>query len=396
MNQKSQHEKQNTFKKVLLVSHITDLSGPTEALANFLKTRTNVLGVIYHPFHYCSDRRSYGGLFQDGALHYGKKLVGAKMPQVASFFKDIILTLYFFIRFKKRFDIYIGVDPLNAMVGIVLRSFGLVKSVIFYTIDWMPQRFHNRILNAIYHAVDKFCVRGCDASWNISGRIVEVRKRQGLANSKNILVPVGAEFEKINLPAIKRTPPKRLALLGALAPSKGVDLVIEAYPEIRDKCPDIELYVIGRTPINAVEDGVVYQPYEGRFLNLGDSVKLLGVKPHDEVFKILPEFDIGLALYKPYANNLSQWADPSRVKDYLACGLPVIITDVPEIAKDIRKFDAGIVTEYTPKALADAVNLLYSDAERFIQMRRNAIKYMENFRWDKIFYNAFQKMNISK
>jgi glycosyltransferase involved in cell wall biosynthesis len=389
-------EEQIIFKKILLVSHITDLSGPTEALEDFLKTRTNVLGVIYHPFHYCSDRRSYGGLFQNGALHYGKKLVGAKIPQVAAFFKDIILTLFFFIRFKKRFDIYIGVDPLNAMVGIVLRSFGLVKSVIFYTIDWMPQRFNNRILNAVYHAVDKFCVRGCDASWNISGRIVEVRKRQGLADSKNILVPVGIEYEKINLPANKKTPPKRLALLGALAPSKGVDLVMEAYHEIRNKCPDIELYVIGRTPINAVEDGVVYQPYEGRLLNLGDSVKLLGVKPHDEVFKILPEFDIGLALYKPYANNLSQWADPSRVKDYLACGLPVIITDVPEIAKDIRKFDAGVVVKYTVKALVDAVSLLYSNAEKFIEMRKNAIKYMEGFRWDKIFLSAFQKMNIPK
>lgn len=384
-------EEQTIFKKVLLVSHITDLSGPTEALEDFLKTRTNVLGIIYHPFHYCSDRRSRGCLYQNDAANYEKHLLGAKMPQVAAFFKDIILTLYFFIRFKTRFDIYIGVDPLNAMVGIVLRSFGLVKSVIFYTIDWMPQRFHNRILNAIYHAVDRFCVGRCDASWNISGRIVEVRKRQGLADSKNILVPVGIEFEKINLPANKKTSPKRLALLGALAPSKGVDLVIEAYPEIRNKCPDIELYIIGMTPINAVEDGVVYQPYEGRLLNLGDSVKLLGVKPHDEVFKILPEFGIGLALYKPYANNLSQWADPSRVKDYLACGLPVIITDVPEIAKDICKFDAGIVVEYKVKALVDAVSLLYSNAEKFIEMRKNAIKYMEGFRWDKIFLSAFQK-----
>lgn len=381
-------------KNILLVSHITDLSGPTEALVDFLKTRTNVLGAIYHPFHYCSDRHSYGGLFQDGILHYWKKLLGAKMPQVATFFKDIILTLYFFLRFKTRFDVYIGIDPLNAMVGIILRYMGLVKSVIFYTIDWMPQRFHNRILNAIYHAVDKFCVRGCDASWNISARIVEVRKRQGLADSKNILVPVGVEFEKINLPAIKKSSPKRLALLGALAPSKGVDLIIEAFSEIRDKCPDIELYVIGRTPINAVEDGVVYQPYEGRLLNLGGSVKLLGVKPHDEVLKILPEFDIGLALYKPYANNLSQWADPSRVKDYLACGLPVIITDVPEIAKDIRKFEAGIVIEYTAEALADAIYLLYTNAKVFARMRENAINYMENFRWDKIFSNAFQKMNI--
>jgi len=46
------------FKSIVLVSHVTDLSGPSEAVENYLKTRSDTLGVIYHPFHYCADRRS--------------------------------------------------------------------------------------------------------------------------------------------------------------------------------------------------------------------------------------------------------------------------------------------------------------------------------------------------
>jgi len=380
-----------TLPKVLLVSHITDLSGPTEALARFLKPRAKMLGIIYHPFHYCADRRSRGELYRNGRRCDEKQSGSMSLPQFLTFFKDVLLSLYFFMRFKTRFDVYLGVDPLNAMVGIVLKRLGLVKSVIFYTIDWMPQRFPNRLLNAIYHMIDRFCVRNCDAAWNISPRIVLVREQMGLAKSKNILVPVGVETEKIKLPReARKTSLRRLVLLGALTPSKGVDLVVEAYPAIKEKHPDLELVVIGRTPLDAVEDGIAYEPYEIRLRALGDSVKLLGVKSHDEVLKLLPDFDIGLALYKPDPNNLSLWADPSRVKDYLACGLPVIITDVPEIARDIAEHQAGIVIHYTPQDLVRAIGRL-SHPGTFRKMRENAIRYMKNYSWESIFTRAFHK-----
>lgn len=379
------------FKKILLVSHITDLSGPTEALENFLRKHSEVLGIIYHPFHYCTDRRSEGRIYYNGQLLYDKRLIGMSMPQLLTFLKDVLLTLYFLVFFKKRFDIYLGVDPLNTMVGIILKRICLVKFVVFYTIDWMPHRFSNRFLNTVYHAIDRFCVRGCDASWNISPRIVKIRQRQGLADSKNILVPVGVEVEKIKLQNIEKKTVRRLVLLGALAPSKGVDLIIEAFPAIKDKCPDIELYVIGKTPQDPVENGIAYEPYEERLMKMGNSVKLLGPISHDKVLEILPDFDIGLAPYKPDTNNLSQWADPSRVKDYLACGLPVIITDVPEIAKDVQEFKAGILIKYNIQELVNSVYLLYSNSEMFKNMRMNALRYMENYTWDRIFTDAFNK-----
>ena len=153
----------------------------------------------------------------------------------------------------------------------------------------------------------------------------------------------------------------------------------------------MELYVVGQTPREAIEDGIAYEPYEGRLSALHESVRLLGVMSHDEVLRILPDFDIGLALYKPYPNNLSRWADPSRVKDYLACGLAVIITDVPEIAKDINRYEAGLVIPYTADALVEAIAALYSEPERTMTMRRNARRYMEKFSWSRIFNDAFRR-----
>ena len=379
------------FTSALLVSHITDLAGPSEALENYLRARSETLGVIYHPFGYCSDRRSSMKEYRNGALVREKRLCGLALPSIPTYVKDAALTLWFFLRLGRRFETCVAADPLNAFVAVVLKKLGLIKHVSFYTIDWMPERFSNRLLNGVYHALDRFCARNCDAAWNISPRIVDIRRSQGLPDAKNVLVPVGVDLDKINLPDKTGLAPKKLVLLGALAPSKGVDLVIEAWPSLLARFPGLELHVIGKTPHNAVEDGVVYQPYEGRLAALGPSVVLHGRMDHDAVLRLLPGCDISLALYKPSPTNLSQWADPSRVKDYLACGLPVVITDVPEIAKDVKRVNAGKVCEYTVEDMARAVGEILADPEGYLAMRRNAVDYMKTYEWAAIFDASFEK-----
>jgi glycosyltransferase involved in cell wall biosynthesis len=378
------------FRKALLISHITDLAGPSEALENYLRERAETLGVIYHPFHYCADRRSIARKYVSGKPVAEKRRCGLALPGLLTYFKDALFSLLFFFSLGGRFDDCVACDPLNAVVAILLKKCRLIDRVIFYTIDWMPGRFANPVLNAVYHALDRFCVRNCDAAWNISPRIVDVRREQGLPDARNVLVPVGVDLEKIDLPDKSGRTPRDLALLGALAPSKGVDLVIEAWPRLIARFPDLRLHVIGKTPNDAVEDGVVYAPYEPRLRALGDCVILHGVMNHDKVLETLPACDISLALYRPTDNNLSRWADPSRVKDYLACGVPVIITDVPEIAKDVAAEHAGIVADYTSEAVEAAVAAMVENPSDWQAMRQAAVDYMQRYRWSAIFDASFE------
>ena len=379
------------FKSIVLVSHVTDLSGPSEAVENYLKTRSEKLGVIYHPFHYCADRRSRMKDYRDGRITREARHGGWNLPALATYVKDALFTLYYFLRLGGRYEVYLGADPLNTVVGVLLKWLKLTDFVIFYTIDWMPERFSNKLLNAVYHWLDRFCVRHCDAAWNISPRIQDVRRSQGLPDSKNVLVPVGVDLEKIDLPDKSATEPRDLVLLGALAPSKGVDLVIEAFPKLKERFPQLRLHIIGKTPHDAVEDGVVYQPYEPRLAALGPDVILHGAKPHDEVLAMLPAYDVALALYKPSPNNLSQWADPSRVKDYLACGLPTVITPVPEIHKDIAALNAGVVVDYAVEPLADAIGRMLADPGLWRSMREAALAYMQSYSWSSILDRVFEE-----
>ncbi|KHK01468.1 glycosyltransferase [Desulfovibrio sp. TomC] len=378
------------FAKALLISHITDLAGPSEALENYLRSRSDSLGVIYHPFHYCSDRRSIAKKYAAGRLVSESRGGGWALPNLLTYVKDALFSVFFFAGFLSRFDACVACDPLNGIVAVLLKKCGLIKRVIFYTIDWMPGRFANPALNRLYHALDRFCLRNCDAAWNISPRIVEIRREQGLPDERNVLVPVGVDLEKIDLPDKSATTPTDVVLLGALSPSKGVDLVIEAWPALLARFPHLRLHVIGKTPNNAIEDGVVYAPFEARLRALGPSVILHGVMNHDAVLDTLPAFDISLALYRPTDNNLSRWADPSRVKDYLACGLPVVITDVPEIAKDVAALHAGVVAGYTVDDVAAAIAAMVEDPDRWRAMRQAAVDSMQRYRWSAIFDASFE------
>jgi uncharacterized SAM-binding protein YcdF (DUF218 family)/glycosyltransferase involved in cell wall biosynthesis len=76
------------------------------------------------------------------------------------------------------------------------------------------------------------------------------------------------------------------------------------------------------------------------------NVHLLGERPHDEVPNYVKAFDVGLVPYRlsDYTNSVY----PVKLNEYLAMGIPVVATDLPEI----RRFNAehGDVIAVAPDA----------------------------------------------
>lgn len=375
-------------KKIILVSNITDHSGPTEGLAGFLQKNSAFLLTIYHPFYYCKDRRSKARLFVKGKQVVGEISPQLTLPEFVKYFVDFLLTIFYTLKFRRKFDLFIGVNCFHALLGIVYRKLGLVKKVIFYGIDWMPRRFKNPFFNWLYFRIDNLAVKKADFIWNLSEEMVKVRKRQGVPAKKNSLVPNGVNFEEIKRVSKKKIKRQTLVLLGALHESKGVELVIKAMPKIWQEFPKAKLVVIGSTPnLTGIPN------YEKIFRSLGKRVSVLGIIPHEEVLAILPELGIGLSPYSPEESSLSRYAWPARVIDYLACGLPVIITPVPAVAQKIKKKKAGVLINYNEKEFIEAIGRLLADDKFYFQARKNAVSLVKHLSWDSIFKKAFAEID---
>ena len=103
---------------------------------------------------------------------------------------------------------------------------------------------------------------------------------------------------------------------------------------------------------------------------------------------LISESAVGVAVYKPEKErlrNFSYFADPTKIKEYLSYGLPVILTDVPYNADEIVRKHAGIVVEYQKEQLAAAIISLLNNRQKLERYRNNALRLAREFDWNSIF-----------
>lgn len=366
-----------------MASHVTEVAGPTQALVSYLQERADELAIALHPFAYTTLAGSTFERWRSGKLIARRQ---ARWPRVLSLLRDVTANLYWFGT-SGPYELFLGVDNLNAFCGIVLRALGRARTVVYYVIDYTPRRFSNPLLNRLYHWVDRFAVRHADQVWNISARIAEVRRRQGLPETRNHVVGVGVDLGAVGSAEQRRM--HDLVLVSHLTEDKGVQLAIQAMPLIRKRVADSRLLIIGTGPY-AAELGRLAQAAQ-----LGDAVRFLGPMTRQQLFAFLPACGVALAPYVESAASITYYADPTKPKEYLACGLPVVITPVPWIAEAIATHPMGACVPYDAEALADAVVRLMSDGELYARCRANARRFTENLSWEKIYNDAFAALGLA-
>jgi len=372
--------------KIAIVTHVY-ATGPAQELESYLKDKVKSLIFIGHPFKFAASINSFYKIYQEHKLSKESKTIAYKLPEIFTYFKDIIYSFYWINSCKGRFDIYFGVDPLNALVGIILKKLRKVRKVIYYTIDYSPRRFKNRLLNWIYHRIDSFCVLRSDFVWNLSDRMMKERLKKGINKiGHQIVVPIGVNFENIKRLSEDKINRKHLVYMGHLRSNQGLELIIDAFKSIVKEVPDSRLVIIGGGSLESKIRKMVSE--EG----LSNSVDFHGYIPeHADVEKILITCGIGLALYEPSPDSVTWYTDPSKPKQYMATGLPVIITSVPSISEEVRLRNLGIVVDYDKGSLVDGVLRLFRDDNFYFDCRRNAIEFSSKMSWNNIFSDTLAK-----
>lgn len=373
--------------KIVIVTH-EYASGPPHALEIYLKHKVKKLLFIAHPFVFAKDRRSHYRLYKDfGKLVEENFFIDVTSNQILSVIKDVILS-FFWIFSVGKYDVFVGVDATNTLVGILLKKIGFVNKVIYYTIDYVPKRFENRILNNIYHFLDRFAVAYSDSVWNLSSIMVGEREKGGVDikyREKQIVVPVGTEsgVKQIPFEKIKRF---HVAHMGHLIKKQGVQLLIEAIPEIVKQIPQFHVEIIGGGDYEAELKKLADKLSVSNHLTFYGFIEDLG-----EVEKLLSYCAFGIATYVDSEDNYVRYTDPGKVKAYLTAGLPVIITKVPDIALEIERRKCGVAIDYDKHQLANAIIKILSNENTLIDYRKNAYQMGKEYRWDKVFDKAFEQ-----
>ncbi len=261
--------------------------------------------------------------------------------------------------------------------------------MIFYTIDYVPNRFKNRLLNRIYHLNDKFCCYHCDCVWNLSPLMADARDKRGVLRGRSapqITVPTGANFDAIGRLPFEQINRHTIVYMGHLRKNQGVDFLIAAMPEILRRQAKARLIIIGTGPLEDDLRGLCSR------LRMSEYVRFTGmIEDHAEMERLLSTCAVAVAPYVPDPDSFTQFADPGKPKVYMAAGLPVVITKVPQMAYEIDREGAGIAIEYDRDRLVDAVVSLLTDDDLYKKHRDNAVRLASRYRWATIFEDALSK-----
>jgi glycosyltransferase involved in cell wall biosynthesis len=373
----------NPFARIALATHYY-ATGPALDLEGFLQGRTDELIFVAHPLFEGageSQCRVYrGGVLVDSWTR--RHSTGVK-----GFVEDLWRTVRWCSRDKGVSDLFIGGDNLLALAGLWLRWSGRVRSVVLYSIDFVPKRFENPLLNRVYHAIDAFAAEHVDVVWNVSPEIERARRDRDGARpvAPQIVVPVGAHVGRITRGPAAIDSRHKVAFMGHLLEKQGLQLAIEALPLIRSSVPDASLLVIGDGPFASALKSLAEQH------GVADAVEFTGfVKDHEKIERMLAQSALAIAPYTPDPMSFTRFADPGKIKTYLACGLPVVLTDVAAIGAEVEAAGAGRVIPYEVQALADAVVSYLSNPVMLEAARAAAGRLGETFGYDKIFASALQ------
>ena len=106
---------------------------------------------------------------------------------------------------------------------------------------------------------------------------------------------------------------------------------------------------------------------------LADRVRLLPRMPYVDMMRYTRNADLGLSLDKDTNLNY-RYSLPNKLFDYFGAGIPALVTDLPEVAGIVRRYEAGIVLSGPePGAIAAAVRALQADPARCTTLREKAI-----------------------
>ena len=215
-------------------------------------------------------------------------------------------------------------------------------------------------VRAVWSLLARALVPWCDAVITVSGGIAnEIETRYGVHATVLRNVPLAGDDvapaplrEQLGVPAGAAL----VLFQGGLLPGVGIDRAISAI----DHLPDAHLIIIGDGPLREdIQRMASGSPARER-------IHVLPAVPFTELRPITRACDVGVHLGTSQGLNV-QFGLPNKLFDYIAAGIPSVVTDWPEQGGIVRTHDVGRVVPVgaSPEEVARAIEAVVADADRY-------------------------------
>ncbi len=170
-------------------------------------------------------------------------------------------------------------------------------------------------------------------------------------------------------------PRDRLTVLyhGDISHVRGLHMAIASMPLWRD---EFDLLLRGNGDPVYIE----HLRTQAEGLGLGHRVRIEGPVPFDQIIPRANEADIGYFVHYD-ASPQKRFVLPNKFFEYVAAGLALCVSDLPEMASLTRQYDMGhLVSDYDEQQIAASINAF--DRASIMRFKRNALNAAKELNWD--------------
>lgn len=183
--------------------------------------------------------------------------------------------------------------------------------------------------------------------------------------------------------------------LGSIVDSHGIGLLPKAAENVIKKFPKTKFVMLG-----VIRDKNYWESLKKEIKSYGIWDNFIEIYPDKkgEIPGLISMCDIGLILHKK-GSLIGEISLPSKLFEYLGCGLAIVTSNLKHITRFVIPEDAGVTFEpNSSDDLAKTLNELIGKPAKIKVLGANARKSVENkFNWDKDMerllnvYNSFIK-----
>jgi len=210
------------------------------------------------------------------------------------------------------------------------------------------------------------------------------QSRYQLSNEKIRVIPNGTDtdrFHPLDRIACREQlgidlETKVVGFVGTFVPHQGLSDLVSCARLTLEKSPDVNFLLVGDGPMR---NEVLHMV---QAMGLMDYFLFPGAVPQEKVVFFINAMDVCVA---PFTRSRNEriGLSPLKIYDYMACGKPIVASDIKGVGDLLQANEVGIaVTPEDPVSLATAVLLALNDQELATRCRQKSPAIIKNnFTW---------------
>ena len=159
--------------------------------------------------------------------------------------------------------------------------------------------------------------------------------------------------------------------MGTLDSYRGSDILVEAFKKLHNN-KNYELFNLG----GGSEESKIKELAKGY-----ENIHVSGLIEHTKGMAICKSADI---LVMPFRKTPVLYKTlPMKTFEFIACGVPIVVTDTGEHADVIKHFGCGITCEPNSESMSRALNSLLTNKKLYKKLQDNCNKHKKDVDYSK-------------